>query len=210
MGRVVLLFVFVAGSSLTAGSAWGQIMFSLDSPDDLSKLAVGQTVRFDVMLSGITAGQRLDWAQARVLYPASRMGVASVMPGSIVPATLNDPLDFQSIPDSGKVEAVFMTLGTSPAHHLTSNGALFSFEVEVLTPGHGTVEFDLLDTNAEFVTENTGTGPLGVLPISMSGALPFYVVPEPSAIALGFASAATLAWFFRVNAKRKLQNAKCG
>lgn len=205
-GRAVWSALSLAAVLVSANLAYGQISFSLSSPDNLNNLTVGSTATFHVSLSGVTSGQELDSAAAVVLFDSSLLDVTSITAGAIVPNPLSNPLDFVSGSAPGLADATFFTLSPTTAHHLLADGVLFSFQAEVLGAGNGSVSFDFVDA-----TEFTGSGPQGTLSAVASQPLNFIsVVPEPSSVALALGSIAVLAWIFGVNAKRKLPNAKCG
>jgi hypothetical protein len=161
--------------SLSAGSA------------NLSQLQVGQTVKFDVNLSGLTSGGALDYLAGTVVYPSNLLSPpASVTSGSIVP----EPSGFEGVGFPGTADAfydaVFFSLSHTP---ILNDGIFFSFPVTAESPGSGSLSFDPSSLAASDGT-NTPT------PLAGGPPLPFTVlpsatnpVPEPSSAAL-LASAA--------------------
>jgi WD40 repeat protein len=89
-----------------------------------AQLAIGQTVRFDVVLAGLAPGDALDYLAGTVTYEAPLLGTASdVTPGGIVP----DPSGFVGVGFDGVADAFydavfFSTTGTP----ITANGVFYS------------------------------------------------------------------------------------
>src|SRR4051794_6981352 len=94
---------------------------------DPNQLSIGQTVRFDVVLSGLAPGDALDYLAGTVTYEGPLLGTASnVTLGGIVP----DPSGFVGVGFDGVADAfydaVFFSATGTP---ITSNGVFYSFEV---------------------------------------------------------------------------------
>jgi hypothetical protein len=179
------------------------LTFSSDAPD-LQQLHVGDTVSFTVSLSGLNPGDRLDYLSADVMFDGSLLGTPLVLtPGGIVP----DALGFFSGVNTGLATGLYDILlaGTAP---IDANGPFFTFTVQALRPGSGTLAFDPIPSSVGF------DGQDAVLPDVLAGAdLPYQIVgaqpvPEPTTLMLLTMSAGALtAWsLFGRRASRRSTN----
>ena len=145
------LFLSMAAASsavLPCDAARGELTLSFASTaPDLSTLPVGQTVTFTVDLSGLLPGEELDALAATVVYDAALLGPPTIAPGPIVPDPLDDPFDFMVFTAGGVADASFLTFGLDPSARIAANGTFFSFSVEVLAEGGGTLSFDFVDAS---------------------------------------------------------------
>ncbi len=176
---------FVVGALLVCGGtpSYAGLLISLSSaPSDLGNVHATDLVRVDVNLSGLGAGEELTTLSARVTFDGGFLGTPSISPGDILPVPLDDPLDFLATPDLGAADATFLTLGTLPASHITSNGVFYSFDVAV--HGLGMSEFALTFVDAQQVDPQD---PQNLITPSISVGEPLAInsVPEPSTFALG-------------------------
>jgi hypothetical protein len=173
--RAVLIALACGGIGAMVRDAWA-VSLVLSTTSNLPALHVGQTVTFDVQLSGLMSGQELDYLCANVEYDKKLLGSPSVAQGAIVPYPLNDPFDFNTYEAEGVADATFSTFSNEPSYHITSNGVFLSFETRVLAAGAGTVGFTYVDgseyVGGEHVFFTPNTGP----------ALSFHAaeVPEPA------------------------------
>jgi hypothetical protein len=154
---------------------------------DLAHLTVGQTVRFDVSLSGLNSGDQLDYLAGTVIFDNVLLGSATnVSAGAIVP----DLTGFVSTGFVGAADAfydaVFFSATNTP---ISSNGVFYTFDVVTQQPGSGSLSFDITSLAA---TDGTDT------PVSLSAgpSLSFTIggvnsVPEPNTLVLALAALAS-------------------
>jgi hypothetical protein len=163
-------------------------ILTLSTPADLANPTVGQTVMFDVTLSGLNAGDTLDVLQATVVFDAAQFGTpTAITPGAIIP----DANGFFTATAPGLADATYDEFfGTFP--QITSNGVFFSFDVVVQATGSSTISFDFVsslgaDANGDPLPPAAAGPPLNVGPNT--------VVPEPGTfllLALGGVGATVL------------------
>ncbi len=113
------------GSSLTLS-----VVQDPSSHADLSALMAGQSVTFDVNLSGLDVanGQTLGSLEGTVAFDGSLLGQpSSISPGSVVP----DPSGFLPALSSGTADASYLSLFSNSGDLITANGTFFSFTVVV-------------------------------------------------------------------------------
>jgi len=181
----LMISFFVCG----VGSVAQAVTLSLASSANLDALPVGQSVVFEVQLSGLPSGQELDFLAATVNYDSTLLGTPTIVKGGIIPDPLSDPLDFTTSPAAGQADASFFTFSTSPADHIRDNGIFYSFSTQVLTAGTGSLSFSLADAS-QFpdIPED----------VTMGQALSFrsVEVPEPSTWTLLAAAGLTTAAYF--------------
>ena len=199
MHRTSLTTLALSTVILAAQTCSAAISLSLSSPDDLNSVMLGQTVTVNVGLSGLAAGDELDFLAATIGYNPARFGVPSISPGAILPNPLDNPLDFVTFAGPGIADGSFLTFGVTSADRITGNGVFFSFAVMATSPGAGSFEFTFTDaqqfnpadpSNPIFPPIEVGA-PLGsrTLQGDTSG------VPEPaSVLAWGAALALGLMW----------------
>jgi hypothetical protein len=156
------------------------LSLSAESPDP-SHLGVGQTVRFDVTLSGLKAGDQLDYLAGTVTFDSGLLGSPTqVAPGAIIP-------DMSGFVGTGFVgaadafyDAVFFSLTNTP---ITTDGTFYTFDVVTRKPGTGSLSFDLTSLAAADGTDTPvplGAGPpldFTILPSQTAA------VPEPGSLA---------------------------
>jgi hypothetical protein len=161
------------------------LVLSLSAPSaDLNHLAVGQTVTFDVSLSGLNAGDELDYLAGTVTFDSALLGTASsVNASAIVP----DLTGFVGTGFAGAADAfydaVFVAVTSTP---ISSNGVFYTFDVVAQQPGSGSLAFDVSSLAA---TDGTNTP----VPLDAGPALPFTIeggnaVPEPSSLVVALAA----------------------
>ena len=174
-----MISVFLASSTTQA-----DLMLSLAAESaDPSNLAVGQTVRFDVLLSGLPSGAALDYLAGTVTFDSSLLGSASaITAGGIIP----DPTGFVGAGFSGEADAfydaVFFSVTNTP---ITANGVFYTFDVVTQQPGSGILTFDL--TSLAATDGNNDPVPLGAgteLSFTVKGA----AVPEPNSFVMALTS----------------------
>jgi hypothetical protein len=150
------------------------IMLSLHTDHDLDDLTVGQTVSFDVILSGLNtpAGESLDYLAAQVVFdPMVFENPIEPIAGDIVPDDTGFlGLSFDHLVD-GSYDREFALLDPAP---IVNDGVFFSFTLDVHTSGSGQVSLDFVDyavTPASVVPE-PATGILfllGAVPVILCG-----------------------------------------
>jgi hypothetical protein len=150
---------------------------------DLNNLSVGQTVRFEVVLSGVNSGDQLDYLAGTVTFDSSLLGKpTNVTAGAIVP----DPTGFVSDGFPGEADAfydaVFFSMTNTP---ISSNGTFYTFDVVAQQPGSGRLTFDPTSLAA---TDGTNTS----ISLGAGSPLPFTIVPaavpEPNSLVLAVAA----------------------
>jgi PEP-CTERM motif-containing protein len=171
---------------------------------DLTNLTVGQTVRFDVAVSGLNPGDALDYLAGTVLYDSTLLAPASaVTAGSIIP----DPSGFAGDTVGGTgadafYDAVNFSISNTP---ITQNGTFFTFDVTTRQPGSGSISFDLSSLAANDGNNNPITleaaGPVSFV-INASSGNP-NPVPEPPSWILLLIGAGT--FIFARKARQKLR-----
>lgn len=177
---VMAVAALLGGSSLTRATP---IMLSLSSETpDLQNLKVGDTVRFDVSLSGLSSGESLDYLAGTVTFDKNLLGqAANVTPGAII----LDPSGFVGSGFAGAADAlydsVFFSLTGTP---ISTNGIFFSFDVTAQQAGPGTVSFD--SSSLAATDGNNSSIPLGAgAPLSYE-VTPSTIAqaPEPGSLTL--------------------------
>jgi hypothetical protein len=163
---------------------------------DLSALVAGQSVTFDVNLSGLDVvnGQTLGALEGTVAFDGSLLGQPlTISPGAIVP----DSSGFVTAPSSGVADGSYVSLFSNSGALITENGTFFTFSVVVQPNVSGSGILSLDPSNGGFVSAfDADNNPVTVTP---GADLPFTVVgsglvPEPdslglAAVALGIVSA---------------------
>jgi hypothetical protein len=147
---------------------------------DLNHLTVGQTVRFDVSLSGLTSGNQLDYLAGTVLFDGALLGSGNnVTAGTIIP----DPTGFVPASFLGEADAfydaVFVAVTGTP---ISADGVFYSFDVVAQTPGSGTMGLDPSSLAASDGSNNPITLGTGA-DISYTILAPT-AVPEPDTLSL--------------------------
>ena len=138
--RLLLLATAVVLASGVCAHASLQLSLSSDAPD-LNNLTVGNAVTFDVVLSGLTPGDSLDYLAATVTYTDGPLSEPVITPGSIV-----DPTGFLSTTGPGLADGSYDMWFSFTGDPITANGTFFSFEVSAESAGSGTVSFDFVDS----------------------------------------------------------------
>jgi hypothetical protein len=188
----------------TPRAASADFIFSFSSPADVNHIAVGQVVRFDVLLSGIDTsdpGTFLSYLAATTQHDNTLLSApAAVDPGQIVP----DILNFAGTPladgADGFYDSVFFVNSQTP---ISSNGIFFSFDVTALNVGTGMLTFSSsAATLASDPDQHNQFTPLtDSLRFTVEG--PSVIAPEPGTLALllptcaGAGGAAFLRYFTR-------------
>lgn len=187
---LVRLFVLAVGSATLPTNAQAGIELSLVSVTQPDRLPIGGSARFQVVLSGLEEGQKLDYLAATIEYDRSLLGVPAtntIAAGAIVPSPLFDSYDFVSVlkldandPSLGLADASFSTFPPS-TKHIQTNGVFFEFTVPVLREGIGWLGFRLVDA-----TQYNAADPSEPLPIVLNSgpALALTSVPEPGTLGL--------------------------
>jgi hypothetical protein len=193
--RVAGAFFFVT-CLLAARDCRADFMVSLSSTTPgLSNLSVGQTVSFDVNVSGLKAGDTMDFIGVTVNFDGALFKMGAVQQGTIIP----DARGFSSGVSPAFVSAFVtgqyddLNLAPPPTFYppITTNGTLFSFSLKTQQAGQGIVAF--ASTSPSFIAnDSTGhplrgaAGPGLSFDIQPSSA----VVPEPASLTLLLSGAA--------------------
>jgi hypothetical protein len=177
---VSLALLFTAATNCRADPA-----FSITSnAPDLTNLSVGQDVTFNVVLSGLAAGQSVDFLAATVDFDATLLGTPnSVNPGAIVP----DSAAFFGAPSSGQADAFYddsLSLLDTP---ITQNGIFYSFDTTVQAAGSGMLAFESASAQVGAPGSAMDVSIDSTFTLSFNAGGQSTVVPEPRT-----------AWFFMV------------
>lgn len=162
--RYAFTLLFVCFLPLTAQAV--DLSLSSTAPD-LNALVVGETLTVQVELSDLS-GMKLELLAATVTYPSALLGTPVISPGSIIP---NAAGDFVSFPTPNVDGSFFST--TNP---IETEGIFYSFDLEVIKAGSGSLKFDYADAK-EF-----GGG--SFTPTKGSSLDFIATVPEPSSLML--------------------------
>lgn len=147
---------------------------SLVAPN-LSGLTIGSPVNIGVELSGLGAGDSLDYLAATVSFNGSLFSTPIISGGSSVP----DSAGFVSHASAGLADGSYDSLGSATAAEITQNGRLFSFSVTPVAAGSGAFVLQFVDALGAVATGVPIDG------IAAGNSLPFsVVVPEPSSLVL--------------------------
>ncbi|MGE4159992.1 MAG: PEP-CTERM sorting domain-containing protein [Planctomycetota bacterium] len=137
-------------------------MLAVSSTADLNNLKVGQTITFDVTLSGLNAGDSLDYLAGTLTFNDTLFSIPlSVTAGPIVP----DLTGFSGTKNVGLADGNYDDLFALSGTPITSNGVFFSFNVTVTSTGTGMVGFDFADSfgfdaNGGLLDPTTGGNPI--------------------------------------------------
>lgn len=171
-------FKLILGACLlliTVSSAHAGLTLTV-SQQSTGPLTVGQEAFFAVELSSLPDGTSLDFLSAQLLYDPEILAEVQVLPGQIVTDTQPDNDEFLSAPQSGVVDATYMTFSSDPGKHIQDDGTFFTFSMVPLKEGIGTLEF-------LFASASAFADPVSVsLPVTSGPSLSYTVVavPEPS------------------------------
>jgi hypothetical protein len=185
-----VLSLMIAAS--LAAPAHGASLVTLSSPNDLAHLTVGSQAEIDVTLSGLPADDFIFNLETRVVFPSSELQLVSGPTpskafGSVFfgPDNIADPqlADFNAnsgpIPGGGVI-GNFLDETASGVGAIGQNGLYYSFVVQAIEPGSGTIAFDLTtpDANRFSGTETN----FAFAPLPTGPALTFTIasVPEPT------------------------------
>ena len=97
---------------------------------DLNNLQVGQTILFDVVLSGldVTGGQALGSLEGTAVFSSTLLGTPTVpSPGAIIA----DSSGFLASSGSGSADASYVNVLSNSNTPITMNGTFFTFSVTV-------------------------------------------------------------------------------
>jgi hypothetical protein len=199
--RLAVLAGMMCAALLTARPciASGLLLSVVQDPSshaDLSALMAGQSVTFDVNLSGldVVSGQSLGALEGTVAFDGALLGQpVKISPGAVVP----DSSGFLTSVSPGVADGSYLFLFSSSGALITGNGTFFTFSVLVQPNASGSGVLSLNPSNGGFVSAfDANLNPLTVTP---GADLPFTVVgsgvvPEPdslrlAAVALGIVSA---------------------
>jgi len=178
MKRYVVYVAVVAVAVTTLGQtamAGAPTLSMMPTPADLLGLTPGQTATIDVLVAGLDTGDELEFLAATIEYDGTIFGTPVITGGPIIP----DLAGFLGIEDpglaDGSFDAIFTTSGTDT---IADNGLFFSFELMAQAEGEGFIEFTFVDALGFTAAFEPIDG------ASSGSAVPYRVVPEPTAAAL--------------------------
>lgn len=182
---------------LFASNSDAAVTLSLSTTSSLSDLNVGDTISFDVVLSGLPGGSPtsdLGFLGATVVFDGTLLGTPSLpAPGAIVPDL--DPLAYVPLAGLGQADASYDFLFAPSGSPITTNGVFFSFDVTAQAAGSGMIGFDSLGTAAF----DTSAGPIPV-DVNLDSGQTFSIsatdgIPEPTSLLVWAALSLTVfAW----------------
>jgi hypothetical protein len=148
------------------------------STADLAALQVGDSITFDVTLSGldVAGNQALGTIGATLNFDPVTFGIpASITPGTIIP----DTTGFLTAPAAGVADASYTSVLANTSAEISSNGLFFEFTlvVQASGAGAGVVGFSFVDAlDPNFGPVNISSGPDLAYRVN--------AVPEPSSLSL--------------------------
>lgn len=191
-----LAILFILASAAKADLALSVVAESADP----TQLSVGQTVRFDVVLSGLLPGESMDYLAGTVTFEGSLLGTAfNVTPGETVP----DLSGFVGVGFDGAADAfydaVFFSISNTP---IMANGVFYTFDVVAQEAGSGSLQLD--PTSLAAADGTNSPVPLAAGP-ALSYTITGTAVPEPGSLILmvtGLMSCAGFVWMSSVRFAR--------
>jgi hypothetical protein len=194
MKQLALWLSAVAVLATTSGASRADYILSLSTNADAAHLHVGESVTFDVTLSGVDMGNSntsLSYLAATISYDNTLLSPNQIVtPGAIIPDTTGFPdiLGFvgTGFPDAadGLYEGYNFDQVNPIILPISQNGVFFSFQVTPANPGSGTLVFSAVATTlASDPDQNNQFTPNTVnldFHIDASGT----AVPEPSTFIL--------------------------
>jgi hypothetical protein len=166
----------------------GDYLLSLSSSADVNHLHVGDSVTFDVTLSGVNGSDPntyLSYLAATIGYDTTLLSAPSaVTPGNIIA----DPADFTGTSLSNGADGFYDSIfGLNPGSApISQDGTFFAFHVTALQAGSGTLSFTAAaatlasdpDQNNQFIPQTID------LNYHIDSGSPGVVTPEPSTLVL--------------------------
>jgi hypothetical protein len=204
--RLICIAALVVTCLLASWECRADIALSVSSTTpDLNNLSVGQTVSFDVKVSGLNAGDFIDYIPVTLNFDGTLLTLSGLNPGAIIPDTggfSSGPPVITPQAAIGLVTAQYDDLNLNPPptffSPITSNGTFFSFSLVTQQAGQGTVSFDstsLVGLIASDVAGNPLGGTTGA-DVSFNIVASAIPTPEPATlIHLGTAAAVGLLCF---------------
>ena len=180
-------------TSALAAPASAQTL-TLSSPDDLTQIAIGQTVTVNVNLTGLGGGE-LSSLNASVASPGLLFDAA---PPVSVGSILSSAADFLPNTDENDPGTIFndgLYFPLDPADNITADGVFFSFGLTAVSVGGGNVNFDVDSDGLPLIAATDAAGNNVALAAGNAGrGLNVRVVPEPTgfAVVMGGMGLATL------------------
>jgi hypothetical protein len=193
----MLLSHHAMGSALTLS-----VIQDPSSAVDLNALTAGQTVEFDVELSGLDVadGQTLGALLGTIAFDGSLLGQpVSETPGPVVP----DSSGFLTSLNSGQADGSYYFLFSNSGSLITANGTFFSFTVVVQPNVVGSGMLSRDSNNGGFVAAYDGNN--NPVDVGFGADLAFRVgasaVPEPPSLLL-----ATVGFIFLLARSRRFRS----
>ena len=142
-------------AAAAASLAQAQPVISLSSPDDLSQIVLGKALTVEVDLTGLGAGDVLEFLAAEVVYDSTQFDPPTVAAGGIVP----DVAGFEADEFAALAGATFdMVETTSGTDKITANGMFFTFDITATALGSGSVSVDFADALGNNAIDGASTG----------------------------------------------------
>lgn len=196
MSKLVRPMLLLAALAVMAPRANAVPIVNLSSPNNLLLLAVGDTVRIDVTLSGLEANDFIFVLNTRELFPSTFFqpvpdpaNSSGLTPGPIL-VTPAQRASFNALSSlaAGSATGNFSDLNPAPSQAISTNGLFYSFMLRAIAAGSGVIQFD--PANTTFAATSTG---FNLAPLPTGGPLPFTiapaVVPEPSTMVMAASGA---------------------
>ncbi|MFL5243062.1 MAG: PEP-CTERM sorting domain-containing protein [Gemmataceae bacterium] len=178
-----------------AGHAQADPMVTLSSPNNLSSLSVGDQVEIDVNLQGLPVNDFIFVLDTKVLFPSSNFlpvpdlsNSSGLTPGPILSGP-NQAANFNAASSLNTNNAIGDFSDSSPniSVAISQNGLYYSFKLQAVSPGSGTIQFDSTADANRYAANDTG---FNFAPLPTGGPLAFTInpaaagVPEPASMAL--------------------------
>jgi hypothetical protein len=193
MSRMPLFAVILATLVAAAPEALADtINATLSSPQDLSHLTVGELVTIDVNLQGLVFGSDFIYDLDTKVVFSSSLFQSSGLTTSYGPASgyafyySGQPPAFFSTSSLGAGDAVGIFNNSVSAPPINQNGIFYSFTLEAIATGSGSISFDnSVATDNQYASNTTPNFFYIPLPTSSPMSVSISSVPEPSSLGLG-------------------------
>ena len=195
MTRVLFSASMLAALMCVAPAVFAGPMATLSSPANLNNLTVGELVTINVNLSGLPVGTDFIFnLDTKVLFPSSSFqtvpdptntsGLTTNYGAGFAFQYAGQPPAFYSTSSLNADNAVGIFNNTLTAPAISENGIYYSFTLEAIAPGSGSISFDPTPGANQYAADDTGFN-YALLPTGGPLSFAITAVPEPSAFSLG-------------------------